>query len=100
MSPSLLPTSDGLTDLEYSSSSLPMPETVVHVLKRVAEIMARGDSTTVVPVGRELSAQQAANLLNVPRQYLVDLLEDGRIPFRTCVSDAGFESTISWRRLK
>ncbi len=65
-----------------NGEAVELPESVFYVLERVAEVLARGDSITVVPVGREVTTQQAADLLNVSRQYLVRLLDEGRLPFR------------------
>ena len=60
--------------------STPVPETVLLALVRVAGLLGRGDAITVVPVERELTTQQAADILNVSRQYLVRLVDEGRIP--------------------
>jgi excisionase family DNA binding protein len=62
--------------------TLPIPASVFYVLERVAEVLARGDSITIVPVGKEVTTQQAADILNVSRQYLVRLLKEERIPYR------------------
>ena len=61
--------------------TIAIPASVFYVLERVAEVLARGDAITVVPVGKEVTTQQAADLLNISRQYLVRLLEQVKVPY-------------------
>jgi len=60
---------------------LALPNAAVHLLVQALKEMANGNAVTVMPVHTEFSTQQAADLLNVSRPFLVQLLEDGKIPF-------------------
>lgn len=65
-----------------SGEVIELPQTVFLLLERIIEVLARGDAITVIPVGKELTTQQAADILNISRQYLVRLIDNGRIPYR------------------
>lgn len=64
-----------------NGQTIALPESGFHLLMRLVEVLAQGDAITLVPVHKELTSQQAADILNVSRQYLVRLLDQGDIPF-------------------
>jgi len=56
-----------------------IPASAFHALKLVVQGMARGQTMTLVPHGKELTTQEAADLLHVSRPHLVKLLDQGAI---------------------
>lgn len=67
---------------EDSNDVLELPVWAVKLLLDILAEMGKGNAVTIVPIHAELSTQQAADILNVSRPYVVKLIEENKLNAR------------------
>ena len=73
--------------VEVGGKSYSIPEPLYQVLHQATQIMAAGKAVSLMPIDVDMTIEEAANLLKVSKPYLVQLLEDGVIPYRQIGSE-------------
>jgi excisionase family DNA binding protein len=64
------------------AGALTLPPIAARLVLDLLEELARGNAVTLNAIRAELTTQQAADLLNISRPSLIQLLDDGKIAYR------------------
>jgi len=67
--------------ITLDNEAIELPPTLLHLLRQMTALLAAGEMVTLVPLHAELTTREAADVLNVSRQYFVQLLNEETMPY-------------------
>ena len=70
-----------IRDDDGTVRTVSLPTSALRLLLDVLAEIGQGNAVSVIPIHALLTTQEAADILNVSRPFLVQLLEKGEIPF-------------------
>jgi excisionase family DNA binding protein len=80
--------------------ALVIPRPTVIMLAQILDALGHGMGVQIIPKEAELTTQQAADMLNVSRPYLIKLLDSEKIPYRRVGRHRRitFEALVDYKR--
>jgi excisionase family DNA binding protein len=73
---------EGRAAVTVDGAPFVLPGELAALLDQAVEYLASGEPVLLIPASAELTTGEAAEILGFSRQYLVRLIEEGRIPHR------------------
>ena len=89
-----------ILDGDAPQGTVILPAPAVGLLLRILEEMARGNAVRIIPVHAELTTQEAADMLNISRPSLIQLLDESKIEYRRVGTHrrVRFEALMRYKR--
>jgi excisionase family DNA binding protein len=85
--------------IPVAETNVLLPASAVRLLVNILEEMVRGNAVTLIPIHAELTTQQAADMLNISRPSLIQLLNENKLAYRRVGTHRriGFEGLMKYK---
>ncbi|MEG4805971.1 excisionase family DNA-binding protein [Microcoleus sp. F8-D3] len=85
---------------EKEGKTIDIPAAALPLLLEILQQTSSGNTVKLIPITEELDIWQVATILNVDREYVWQLLDDGKIPYKMVQScrRIDYEDVIKYKK--